>query len=232
MHDSSRISFAASGIFSNAPAELIAAIDTASTSMSVEAGACLFQRGDPGDALYAIGEGCIQIETSAADGRGRVLNLMRPGDIFGEVAMLDGGERTADASALQDCRLQRLSRDAFLRVLEAHPGLARHLIEALCRRLRRISTQAEDSAFLDIAGRLARRLLELSAEGQTEVRISQEEMARHIGASRVSVNQHLQGWRARDWVEVRRGRVLLKNRAALERYLERRLDAARWGTFA
>lgn len=232
MQDSSRISFAASGIFSNAPTELIAAIDAASTAMQVEAGGYLFQRGDPGDALFALGEGCIQIETSAADGRGRVLNLMRPGDIFGEIALLDGGERTADATALEDCRLQRLSREAFHRVLAAHPDLARHLIEALCRRLRRLSTQAEDSAFLDIAGRLARRLIELSEDGRAEVRISQEEMARHIGASRVSVNQHLQTWRAKGWVEMRRGRVLLHRREALVRYLEHRLDAARWGAFA
>lgn len=232
MQNSSGISFASSGIFSNAPSDLIAAIDAAATPLNLEAGASLFQRGDPGDALFAVGSGAIQIETSAADGRGRVLNLMRPGEIFGEIALLDGGERTADASALEPTRLQRLSREAFHQVLDQHPALARHLIEALCRRLRRLSNQAEDSAFLDIAGRLARKALELTNNAAGEVRISQEELARHIGASRVSVNQHLQTWRARGWVELRRGRIAVLDREALETFLEHRLDAARWGAFA
>lgn len=232
MQNTSGISFATSGIFANAPSELIAAIDAVSTSVSIDAGASLFQRGDPGDALFAVGAGAIQIETSAADGRGRVLNLMRPGDIFGEIALLDGGERTADASALEPTRLQRLSRDAFHQVLDQHPALARHLIEALCRRLRRLSKQAKDSAFLDIAGRLARRTLELTNNAAGEVRISQEDLARHIGASRVSVNQHLQTWRQRDWVALRRGRIAVTNRDALEHFLERRLDAACWSAFA
>lgn len=226
------ISFANSGIFAQAPEALIRAIDAASTRVRLEAGEYLFHRGDPGDALYAVGDGAIQIETSAADGRGRVLNLMRPGDIFGEIALLDGGERTADASAVDTTRLRRLSRDAFHRLLAQHPDLARHLIEALCRRLRRISAQAEDGAFLDIAGRLARRVLELTDNPAAEVRISQEALARHIGASRVSVNQQLQIWRGRDWVALSRGRIAVTDRAALQAFLDHRLDASRWGSFA
>jgi CRP/FNR family cyclic AMP-dependent transcriptional regulator len=230
--DNSDISFATSGIFSAAPTTLLAAIDAASSIITIDAGAFLFQRGDSGDALYAVGSGAIQIETSAADGRGRILNLMKPGDIFGEIALLDGGQRTADASAIGQTRLRRLSRRAFHQVLDAHPALARHLIEALCRRLRRLSAQAEDGAFLDIAGRLARRVLELADNPTGEVRISQEDLARHIGASRVSVNQHLQVWRGRGWVSLGRGRIHVHEREAIASFLGHRIDASRWGSFA
>lgn len=232
MQDSSDISFASSGIFSDAPATLLAAIDAASSIITLEPGAFLFQRGDQGDALFAVGQGAIQIETSAADGRGRILNLMRPGDIFGEIALLDGGQRTADASAVGPTRLRRLSRRAFHQVLDQHPALARHLIEALCRRLRRLSAQAEDGAFLDIAGRLARRVLELADNPASEIRISQEDLARHIGASRVSVNQHLQVWRGRGWVSLGRGRINVLDRESISSFLGHRIDASRWGSFA
>jgi len=232
LSDTTHTYFATSGIFSKAPKGLVAAIDAASTSVTLEGGAFLFQRGDPGDALYAVGSGGIQIETSAEDGRGRILNLMKPGDIFGEIALLDGGQRTADASAVGTTRLRRLSRQAFHDVLALHPELARHLIEALCRRLRRISAQAEDGAFLDIGGRLARRVLELTDNHDGEVLISQEDLARHIGASRVSVNQTLQVWRQRGWVALGRSRISVLKRSELASFLGGRVDTSRWGSFA
>jgi len=232
LSDSSKTYFASSGIFSTAPKDLVAAIDAASTSVTLKGGASLFQRGDPGDALFAVGSGAIQIETSALDGRGRILNLMKPGDIFGEIALLDGGQRTADASAVGKTLLRRLSRRAFHEVLALHPELARHLIEALCRRLRRISAQAEDGAFLDIEGRLARRVLELTDNRDGEVLMSQEELARHIGASRVSVNQNLQSWKQRGWVSLGRSRISVLKRSELVSFLGGRVDALRWGSFA
>lgn len=184
-------------------------------------GACLFRQGEPGDALYAVISGQVRISADHADGREIFLSLIDSGESFGEIAVIDGRPRTASAVATRDTVLFAIHRADLLALVEREPALARHLLEALCARLRWTSELIEEAAFLDLPARLARRLLRLSedhgatgAQGKT-LQLSQAELASFLNASRQMVNQQLQAWRARGWVSLSRGAVVVRDAAAL-----------------
>jgi CRP-like cAMP-binding protein len=147
---------------------------------------------------------------------------MEPGDTFGEIALLDGNPRTATASATALSELMIISRAQFLALLQRDPTLAIHLLQLLCRRIRWTSGWAEDSALLAVPPRLARRLLSLAklhghnSRNGVQLNISQEEMGRFLGLSRQVVNQYLQDWKAKGWVDLGRGKVTVVDEAALQ----------------
>lgn len=187
------------------------------------AGEIVFSQGDPGDALYGVISGRIRISAAATDGREIYLNIMEPGDTFGEIALLDGGQRTASATATIASELVSVRREDFLGLLGHEPALALELLRLCGQRLRWTSGMVEDAALLDVPARLAKRLIMLAREhGQASkagltVRLSQEELASFLGVSRQIVNQHLQGWRARNWVSLGRGVVTVCDEAALKK---------------
>jgi CRP/FNR family transcriptional regulator, cyclic AMP receptor protein len=187
-----------------------------------EDGAIVFSQGDPGDALYGVVTGRIRISASTREGKEMFLNIMEPGDTFGEIALLDGNPRTATASATSTCELMIIPRAQFLALLQREPALAIHLLQLLCQRIRWTSGWAEDSALLAVPPRLARRLLSLArlhghdSQKGVQLMISQEEMGRFIGISRQAVNQYLQEWRAKGWVDIGRGKVTVLDEAALQ----------------
>ncbi|MBF8292528.1 MAG: crp 2 [Steroidobacteraceae bacterium] len=190
---------------------------------SFRAGEIVFSQGDPGDALYAVVTGKIRISAGAADGREMFLNIMEPGDTFGEIALLDGGTRTASATATLPSELVTIRREHFLGLLEREPRVALELLHLCGERLRWTSGLVEDAALLKAPARLAKRLLSLgrlhgepSARGVT-LRISQEDLASFLGVSRQVVNQNLQGWKGRGWVELGRGTVTVRDEAAIKK---------------
>jgi CRP-like cAMP-binding protein len=136
------------------------------------------------------------------------LNIMEPGDTFGEIALLDGRARTASAIATAPSDLLIIQREQFLRLLATEPLLTDHLLRLLCARLRWVSGFAEQFALLAVPARLARRLLSLGrlhgreTGAGIELKVSQDEMARFLVLSRQIVNQHLQSWKAKRWVGV------------------------------
>ncbi|HEX7081239.1 MAG TPA: Crp/Fnr family transcriptional regulator [Gammaproteobacteria bacterium] len=188
-------------------------------------GAVIFSQGDEGDALYGVASGRVRISASGAGGREVFLNIMEPGDTFGEIAVMDGLPRTAGATALERTTLVVLKRVDFLSLLERDPQLAIHLLKLLCERLRWTSELVEESAFLSGPARLAKRLLTLAqlhgrpAGGESkdalEMRISQADLAHFLGISRQIVNQHLGEWAKAGWVALGRGRIVIANPAAL-----------------
>ena len=121
-------------------------------------GEMLFQKGDAGDALYGVRRGQIRIETGASDGSRLTLNFMGPGDLFGEVAVLDGQSRTADATAGEPSELFVLRREDFLAFLEREPKVAIKIMMLLCQRIRWQSERMEESVLQPLPVRLARRL--------------------------------------------------------------------------
>src|SRR3546814_1109745 len=125
-------------------------------------GNLLFQQGEEGDALYGVAEGLIRIWVSGDGVKELTLQLLEPGDVFGEIALLDGLPRSASAEAVDDSLLVMVKRDAFLPLLEAESGLARHVIELICERLRDSTNRASDLAFLGLPIRLARKLQQLA----------------------------------------------------------------------
>ena len=148
---------------------------------------------------------------------------MEPGDAFGEIALLDGSPRTATATAMTRTELIVIPRDAFSALLQSQPQLATHLIQLLCKRVRWTAELMEDTALLSVPARLAKRLLSLAGalgrEPQRGMKItfSQEELAQFLGLSRQIVNQHLQTWRAQNWISLGRGSITLEDPQALER---------------
>jgi len=214
-------------LFRGLPAATIQRISALSFRRSYGHGAIVFAQSDPGDALYGVITGKIRISASSPDGREMFLNIMEPGDTFGEIALLDGHERTATASATAPSELIVITRDHFLDLLEREPKLISHVIQLLCQRIRWTSGLAEESALLSVPARLARRLLSLGklhgheTPNGIELTISQEEVARFLGLSRQIVNQYLQDWKGRGWLALGRGKIVIVEAHAL-----RDVDAA------
>lgn len=182
---------------------------------NVKKGTLLFRKGDPGPRLYAVCAGKVRISAPSEDGKDTIFRLIPAGEIFGEIAFLDGGERTADAIVVEDGELMMIERRDFVPLLQKYPELATRLIEILCRRLRRTSEQVEDVVFLGLSDRLAKALLQLfenapntpSARGL--IRITQREISQMIGVSRESANKQLREWERRKWLKLERGGVVI-----------------------
>ena len=119
-------------------------------------------RGDPGDSLCGVVSGRVRISASRAGGREVFLNIMGPGDAFGEVGLMDGKPGTASATALAPTELIIIRRERFLELLRGEPTLAMHLIQLLCERVRWTAQLTEDSALLGVPARIATRLLSLA----------------------------------------------------------------------
>lgn len=179
-------------------------------------GQMLFQKGDKGDALFGIRKGQIRIETSTQRGEKFTLNFLGPGDVFGEIALLDGQPRTADATASEASEVFVLRREDFLSYLEREPRVAVRLIELLCQRIRWVSERMEEAVLLPLHVKLARRLCALAADFGSEVHISQEQLGSYVGAARESVNRQLQQWRKQGILDLHRGRIVLLKMAKLE----------------
>ena len=174
--------------------------------------AVVFHKGDIGTSLYAVCAGAIRISSPSEQGKDAIFNLIVPGEIFGEIAFLDGGERTADAVVIESGELLVIERRDFLPMLADHPEVAMKLIEILCERLRRTSEQVEDIVFLSLPIRLAKVLLHLyrraiAASPTGKIRVTQRELSQMIGVSRESANKQLQTWQRRKWLKVERGGI-------------------------
>ncbi len=197
-----------------------------SVRRAVRRGTRIFSQGDAGDSLLGLISGQVRISVTTPAGKEVFLNLMEPGDSFGEIAVLDGNLRTASAEALLDTELFVVRRPDLVSLIEREPKLATHLIALLCQRLRWTSELIEEAAFLSVHGRLARRLLKLADEhgtaeqGVVTLRISQADLAGFITVSRQIVNQYLQQWRKRGWIELGRGRIVLKDAAGIRSVLD------------
>ena len=213
-------------LFRDLPPAAIDRVAALASRRTYEKGASVFAQGDDGDALYGVASGRVRISACGLGGQEVFLNIMEPGDTFGEIAVMDGLPRTAAATALDDATLIVVKRQDFLDFLEREPQLAIHLLKLLCQRLRWTSELVEESAFLAGEARLAKRLLILASlhgrgarAGVLELGISQSELARFLGISRQIVNQHLSEWRRHGWVEVARSRILIRNAEALRKLI-------------
>ena len=179
---------------------------------SVKRGATIFSKDDPGNSLLAIVSGTVKISISSSEGRNAILNLIGAGELVGEIAVLAGQGRTADATANTDCEIFVIDRRDFLPFVRSQPALAMKFIELLCARLRRTSEQVQDITFLNLPTRLAKTLLQLTAveDGSATRRkaaVTQREISQMIGISRESTNKQLRAWAKRGWIRLERGGV-------------------------
>jgi CRP/FNR family cyclic AMP-dependent transcriptional regulator len=209
-------------LFRGLPRDTRARIAALATRRQYDEGGMIFMRGDPGDSLCGVVTGRVRISASGPGGKEVFLNIMEPGDAFGEIALLDGSPRTATATAMSRTEIIVIPRDAFSALLQSQPQLAAHLIQLLCKRVRWTAELMEDTALLSVPARLAKRLLSLAsvcgreAQQGTKISLSQEELAQFLGLSRQIVNQHLQTWRAKEWILIGRGSITLEDPQALQ----------------
>jgi CRP/FNR family cyclic AMP-dependent transcriptional regulator len=150
-------------LFRGLPDVALQRLAALATRRTYAKGAVIFSQGDAGDALYGVASGRVRISATAARGREVFLNIMEPGDSFGEIAVMDGLPRTAGARAMERSTLIVISRTDFVQLIHAEPQLAIHLLKLLCERLRWTSELVEESAFLGGPARLAKRLLILAS---------------------------------------------------------------------
>ncbi len=198
----------ASSLFSALPEPTLTAIAAAMTERQVECGTKIFLQSDPGTALYALLAGQVRIVVGGADGREHVLRLAGPGEVFGEISVLDNQPRTADAVAATRCRLLVLERRSLLALMAQQPAIALNLIGMLCEKLRATSAQVESLLFQGLPQRLANVLLDLLAarKGNT-IDITQSELGQLTGVTREWVNKKLRAWQAAGLVALQPGRV-------------------------
>lgn len=170
---------------------------------AVKRGAIVLSAEQPGEVAYAVVRGTLKVTQSSAGGSEVILGLVGPGDVVGEMALIDRGRRSADVVALEDCELLWFDRAAFSRLREVAPVLMDNLLELIVRRLRLANRQIQALATLDVPGRVAMHLLALAdvygvLEGEAtrvELRLSQSDLAAMCGATRVRVNQALMTYR-------------------------------------
>jgi CRP/FNR family transcriptional regulator, cyclic AMP receptor protein len=184
-------------------------------------GSTIFSKGDPGNSLVAVISGTVKISISSPDGRSAILNLIGPGEIFGEVAVLDGQARTADATANTNCEIFVIDRREFLPFVRSQPALAMKFIELLCARLRWTSDQVEQVILQDLPGRLASALIRLTerhkpgADCRT-IAVTQQEISEMVGMTRESINKQLRAWAARSWVRLEHGAIVVLDISSLQ----------------
>ena len=211
-----------SALFARLPDDEIDAILDHAVIRRYAADAQIFYKGDPGTSMMAVLRGRVVVRAPSFEGKEVILNIINEGEIFGEIALLDGKERTADVTAMTDCELLVVSRRSFLPLLE-RPDITRELLNLLCERLRRTSEQVEDVLFLDLEARLAKTLLRFAKAGgapqagaRTVLGMSQREFANLVGASRQKVNRQLQVWRRAGIIAINKGAILICDPAALQ----------------
>jgi CRP-like cAMP-binding protein len=215
-----------------AKAELVAALSEETRKrlagsghvVSIDPGALLFSKGDPGDGLYVLIEGEVEVRAGSEGGRDVRLAALKAPALLGEMAMLDGGARSADVAALRRAKFLKISREAALAALESEPKALLLLLAEMSRRLRAADAALEDAALLDLGGKLAQRLLEEAGSGAM-VTLTQTELARRIGASREKVNRKLHDWNEEGFVELSRSGIKLKDKARLETLITRARNA-------
>ena len=205
--------------FSALSARDVEELRTRTRCRRVPAGRILFQQGDPGDGLYGILAGRVAFTVDSVNGKELILNVLGPGEFFGEIALLDGKGRTATAVARDACRLLFFARSEFMSFFGERPEAMSRIIELLCARLRRSTEYIADTAFLDLSRRLAKQLVTLAHDDESSsagaLHISHAELAAMLGVSRVRVSVQLAAWSDRGILDQGRGHLVVRDRQAL-----------------
>ena len=207
---------ARSELFAALPADTIRSIAAGTRSVDLQRNDLVFMEGDEAGELYVVRSGRVAIAKRSVDGRESVVALMEEGDLFGEMSLFDNEGRSADARALESSELVAVPFAPIRTVLEEQPSLLWHVVQLLARRLRVTDAALADTVFLDVTGRTAKRLVELSGDADEFVLpVTQEELAGMVGASRERVNKAISSFIRLGWIDQRDRRYRITNREQL-----------------
>ncbi len=181
------------------------------------AGETIFRMGAPGASMMAVLSGQVRISISSTEGKELLLAVLRPGEVFGEIALLDGKERSADAIAMTACSLAVLERREVLVFLERHPEAWPRIVEVLCERFRENTEHAAEVSLMQLPARLAKALLRMDSEHVGGGKpLSQRDLGNLVGAARESVNKCLNEWQRRGVIRIDDNSIAILDRAALD----------------
>src|SRR5712692_2111879 len=212
-------------LFADLADEDIRALMSVAKRRTFRNGEVIFHRDDSGQVLYVIKEGKVKICLISPDGQEISLVVFGKGECFGELTILDGLPRSADAVALEKVECYTLQRSDFHQAIIKNPKIAIQVLEVLSKRLRTTDNMVEDLIFLDVYGRVAKKLLELADSRGTkvengtriEVRLTQQELASMVGASRESVNKVMGYFTDKNFISTDKHRITLHRITELKR---------------
>ncbi len=211
-------------IFSDLDVVALDALGDITSIRHLKSGERLCRKGDPGNQLYSVIQGRLKISAASPDGKEVVFHISDPGDVIGDIALLDGKPRSATVVALEPCELMTLDRKDFFPFLERHPRVAIHLAQVLAARVRRLSDTAEDAMLMTLPSRLAKTLVQLSRRfGRktpdglfVDLKLPQSDLADMLGTSRESVNKQIRDWVVKELILWKRQRVTICDLEQLE----------------
>ncbi len=205
-------------LFAELSDEALTRVIAHAVSRTVQRGDILFEEGDRPEHLYVVEDGRIAIASKSVDGRESVFALMERGELFGEMGLLDGLGRSADARALETSQIIEIAYQPVREVFEENPALLWGVVALLAGRLRSMDSALADSVFLDVTGRTAKRLLEHAGDhDEFQLPVTQEELAGMVGASRERVNKAIASFVRLGWIDQTDRRYTILNRAELTR---------------
>jgi CRP/FNR family transcriptional regulator, cyclic AMP receptor protein len=207
-------------LFGSLPTENLEAIAAASRLRVYRRGQVVCTTGDPGDTVIVVVSGRLRVAVRSADGGELTLTVIQPGGVFGDLAAVDGGPRSADAETLEECRLLLIPREVVQDICAREPAAALALARSIAANLRRLTEGASDLVFLDLPRRVAKVLLSQprDEDGVIRVKMSQEQLAHQAAGTRQSINAALRGFERRGWIEVHDRIVTVKQAAALSQF--------------
>ena len=188
-------------------------------------GQVIFQKDDPGSSMMAVLSGRVRIGAMSLNGKEITLNMIDAGEVFGEIALLDGKPRSADATAFEDVHLLVIERRHFVPYLEGDKDLALRLLAVLCERLRDTSETLGDFVMFDLPARLGRTLIKLAGDYgkpvgpavRIGIKLSQNDLSRLVASSRESVNKQMRAWEDEGLVLKEGGLLTIKRPDELKR---------------
>ena len=189
-------------------------------------GSVILFEDDPGDSLFIVRGGRVKVVLVAEDGREVILGILGVGEHFGELSLIDEQPRSAHVIAMEDSSLLVLRREDFRKRVEANPSVAWSLLAELSRRLRRADGQIGSLVLLDVAGRIARMLLDTADAGDgvlIEKPLTHQTIAHLIGASRETVSRAMREFQDAGWIGTERRRIRIVDRPALVKRSQQRL---------
>ena len=212
--------------FAGLDADALQRVAAGMRSRRFRRGEVIFHVGDPGDALFIIVSGEVKIWLPSEAGEEAILVRLQPGDVFGELALLDGAPRSATATALSAVETVVLPRDRFRELISNEPAVRDALLASLAMELRRLTTHVEELHFLDITGRLAACLVRLASDGGTTLpdgavrlrtSLTQGDLAAMVGSTRQSVNKLLGQFAGDGYLRLERDAIVLTDLDGLAR---------------
>jgi CRP-like cAMP-binding protein len=216
-------------LLSDLPEQLSSGLLANAKPVKLAANEILFLAGDPGDGCFRVNEGLLKVSMVSPTGAERILAILGPGSIVGDMAMIDGRPRSASVSALRDCKLSFVSRSAFEAVAGKNPEIYKHLLSLLAARLRDTDQVVAAGTFLPVKGRVARALLDLAKAFGNEVdagrivirqKLSQSDVAAMAGIARENVSRILNEWMRLKLVTRLSGYYCIENKSRLEKELK------------